>query len=101
MLEYAMNLWETKRWLFWLLLIPLVALVVIEFVIRGKTANVKETASKALEKDQALRQKEVAIEKEVVRVETKIEAVDQKLEERKVEDISVDWHKTFKPSDDK
>lgn len=101
MLEYAINLWETKRWLFWLLLVPILVLVVLEFVIRGKEADVKEKIEKSDKKDREIEKKVVAIEKEVIKVEKDIEVIDKHLDERQANEIPLDWHKNFKPSDDK
>lgn len=100
-MDHVMDLWENKRWLFWLLF-PVIAVIVgLHFFMSAKANSIESSVANAEKKDDQIKAKEVEIKIKEAVIETKIEAVEARIGERKVEEIPLDWNKNFKPSDDK
>lgn len=96
-MDYVIQLWETKRWLFWLLLPVMLIIIGLQFFLNYKSNKVATAVPEATKQDEALKAKEtVLVVKEAV-VEEKLAAKAETIAERKVEEIPLDWNKTFKP----
>ena len=92
MIEKLANLWDTKRWLFWLLL-PITAIAVgvkyyLDYLEYKSEHDMKETKKT----DQQIRAKEEKVNKEVKVEQKKAEDLQKKIDDRKVEDIDENWH---------
>lgn len=98
-MDFIIELWEHKRWLFWLLLPVIAVIFALHFFINAKAEQAKDSVDKATKADDALKTKINEIKVEEAKVETTIAVSETKLAERKVEEIPLDWNKTFKQED--
>jgi len=92
MIERIVNLWNTKRWLFWLIFPLAIVAVVIKFYLdyleNKSSSDMKET----IKATDNLREKKEEVVKKANESMKKANEAAKKIEERKVEDVDVDWH---------
>lgn len=95
-MEFALKLWNEKRWLFWLIL-PLVLLWIFkDLIFQYLISSAKTTVDKAEKKDEELQNKSNKADREASNAEAKAEAIEERIKERDESDISLDWHKKKK-----
>jgi len=92
MIEKLAGLWETKRWLFWLLL-PITAIAVgvkyyLDYLEYKSESDMKETKNI----DQQIRFKEQQAKREAKAELKKAKDLQKKIDDRKVEDVDEDWN---------
>lgn len=95
-MEFALHLWDTKRWLFWLLLPVILFIIGLQFFLSYKSNKVTTAVPEANKKDEVLKAKEAVLEVKEAVVEEKIAAKAATIAERKAEEIPLDWNKNFK-----
>ena len=100
-MDYVQDLWENKRWLFWILLPVMLVIAGLHIFMSAKANSITTAVREAEKKDDKLKAKEVELQVKAAVLETKIEAKADVIAERKVEEIPLDWNKTFKPEDSK
>lgn len=98
-MEYAAHLWENKRWLFWLLLPVLLVLFGTKIYSLLINADAQAKFKKATEKDSEIQAKTDALAAKEAQLEAEIRAGNELLKQRDIEDMSLDWHKNYKPKD--
>jgi len=92
MIEKLAGLWETKRWLFWLLL-PITAIAVgVKYYLDYLEYKSESDMRKTKKTDQEIRSEEKKINEEAKVEQKKAEDLQKKIDDRKVEDIDEDWN---------
>lgn len=92
MIEKLAGLWDTKRWLFWLLLPITIIAVGIKYYLDYIEMKSKEDMAKAKSEAQKLRFKERQARQEAKKKKEEADKIEKKIEDRKPEDIDIDWH---------
>ena len=92
MIEKLAGLWETKRWLFWLLL-PITAFAVgVKFYLDYLEAKSEKDMAKTKSEAQKLRFKERQARQEAKKKKEEADKIQEKIDNRKEEDIDIYWH---------
>ena len=92
MIDKLAGLWETKRWLFWLLL-PITAFAFgVKFYLDYLEAKSEQDMAVAKSDAQKIKFKENQVKRLAKEARKKAEELQKKIDERKVEDIDEDWN---------
>lgn len=92
MINKLAGLWETKRWLFWLLL-PLTALAVgIKYYLDYLEYKADRDLEEAQNRDDELKAKQDKYNDEANKAKAEADKIEEKIENRKTDDIDDDWH---------
>ena len=92
MIEKLAGLWDTKRWLFWLLLPITVIAIGIKYYLDYLEYKSEHDMKETKNTDQQIRFKEQQAKRAAKAELKKAKDLQKKIDDRKVEDISEDWH---------
>lgn len=91
------KLWKEKKWLFFLLLPVVVAVVgFVQLYQKFQVHQAEKTVANAEKKNKKLEEKIQQNEVKIAEKKAQIEEKKRQMDERKPEDVPLDWHKSFK-----
>ena len=92
MIDKLVGLWDSKRWLFWLLL-PLTAFAFgIKYYLDYLEYKASRDLSNTNSKNQRLRYEQQQLKRKAKEEQKKAKELEDKIEDRKEEDVDEDWH---------
>jgi len=89
MYEKILKLKETKKWLFYLLIIPFILAAIYEFYNKYLVNSGKEIVKDAEKEDKKLKEKQIKAEKNAKYHEEAADKIEEKIDNIKVDK---DWH---------
>ena len=92
MIEKLASLWETKRWLFWVLFIVTIPAICIKFYLDYLEHKSREDLKDTQREDHKLEEKQKEYESKADKAKNKADKLEEKIENRKEDDIDEDWH---------
>jgi anionic cell wall polymer biosynthesis LytR-Cps2A-Psr (LCP) family protein len=95
MLDFIENLWNTKRWLFWILLPIAILWFCKKIVVVFLTHQFKKELQNAKNTDKKLNEEIDSLEKDISKKEGRIEEIDDGIRDRDADGGNLDWHKHY------
>lgn len=92
MVEKLAGLWETKRWLFWLLLPLILGAVIIKYYLDYLEMKSERDMKETIEESGKLQAQQEMANKKAEEAKAEAEKIEERIEDRKEEDINIDWH---------
>lgn len=89
MYEKFLELYRTKKWLFYILIVPFIFIFIFEMYKKIIAFNVKDIVKKAKTKDKALEKEQVKAEQGAKFHEEEANKIDKQIDKTKV---GKDWH---------
>jgi peptidoglycan hydrolase CwlO-like protein len=96
MMSFISNLWNNKRWLFWLLLPVVILWFCKDLVLKFLHFKFDKDLQDAKKEDEKLNKEIRDIEKDASKKEGQIEEIENKVKDRESHDVDLDWHKHYK-----
>ncbi len=92
MIDKLAGLWDTKRWLFWLLLPITIIAVGVKYYLDYLEYKSEKDMERAKSEAQKLRFKQRQARQAAKKKKEEADKLEKKIEDRKEEDIDIDWH---------
>jgi len=92
MINKLANLWDTKRWLFWILLPITLIAVGIKYYLEFNAMKSEKEFKEAVERDNKLKAEQDEANKQANNKKNESDKIEEKIKERNEEDIDENWH---------
>jgi septal ring factor EnvC (AmiA/AmiB activator) len=95
-MDFFINLWKTKKWLFFLLLPVIILWFFKDLILQFLNYKFDQDLKDAKKKDEKLKDEITQIEKDSSKKEGQIEEIENKIKDREEAGGNLDWHKHYK-----